>query len=78
MSFSLLEDYCAVLNKYLKFASFELVSFYDGFWDSNCINPRWLFDKLSLHQRSHLRNAYIQGSINSFYVDSNVAMAGLH
>lgn len=72
MSFNLLKNDCAILNKYLKFASFESVSFYDRFWDGNCVNPRWLFDEFSLDQRSHLRNTYITELIKNFYVECNV------
>ena len=72
MSFNLLKNDCVILNKYLKFASFESVSFYDRFWDSNRVNPGRLFNKFSLDQRSHLRNVYIGALINSFYVENDV------
>lgn len=72
MSFSLLKNDCVILNKYLKFASFKSVSFYDRFWDSNRVNSGGLLNEFSLDQRSHLRNAYIWVLINSFYVETNV------
>lgn len=72
MSRNFLKNDCVVLNKYLEFTSFEFVSFYDGFRDSDRIDPRWLLDDFSPNQRSHLRNVYIQKLINSFYVENNV------
>jgi len=78
MSFNLLKNYCVVLDKNLKFTSFESISFHDGFWDSERINPRWLFDKFSPDQRSHLRNAYIEELINTFYVENDVVRGELH